>query len=182
MKLKLLIIFLTLLQNISYSQPKDTIYGKIKSIREQLLFLDENRQNRKLFSTEGDYGHNGFLSEEYTKSRFNIWWYQTYWVHYINYYKEFDINNKLLKVIWYYKDQTILNSCENEYDEEGKLVNQKFNSYKFSFQCCERRQICWFTTARTVVQIPSARWAQPFTIGAAQKTDILRQCQRLPYN
>ena len=48
MKLKLLIIFLTLLKNISYSQPKDTIYGKIKSIREQLLFLDENRQNRKL--------------------------------------------------------------------------------------------------------------------------------------
>ena len=71
MKLKLLIIFLTLLKNISYSQPKDTIYGKIKSIREQLLFLDENRQNRKLFSTEGDYGHNGFLSEEYTKRRFN---------------------------------------------------------------------------------------------------------------
>jgi len=132
MKLKLLIIFLTLLKNISYSQPKDTIYGKIKSIREQLLFLDENRQNRKLFSTEGDYGHNGFLSEEYTKRRFNIWWYQTYSVHYINYYKEFDINNKLLKVIWYYKDQTILNSCENEYDKEGKLVNQKFNSYKFS--------------------------------------------------
>ena len=132
MKLKLLIIFLTLLKNISYSQPKDTIYGKIKSIREQLIFLDENRQNLKLFSTEGDYGHNGFLSEEYTKRRFNIWWYQTYWVHYINYYKEFDINNKLLKVIWYYKDQTILNSCENEYDKEGKLVNQKFNSYKFS--------------------------------------------------
>ena len=50
----------------------------------------------------------------------------------LNYYKEFDINNKLLKVIWYYKDQTILNSCENEYDKEGKLVNQKFNSYKFS--------------------------------------------------
>ena len=71
MKLKLLIIFLTLLQNISYSQPKDTIYGKIKSIREQLLFLDENRQNRKLFSTEGDYGHNGFLSEEYTKKLSN---------------------------------------------------------------------------------------------------------------
>jgi hypothetical protein len=132
MKLKLLIIFLILLQNISYSQPKDTIYSKIKSIREQLIFLDENRQNRKLFSTEGDYGHNGFLSEEYTKSRFNIWWYQTYWVHYINYYKEFDINNKLLKVVWYYKDQTILNSCENEYDKEGNLVNQKINSYKLS--------------------------------------------------
>ena len=108
MKLKLLIIvILSLLYNVSFSQPKDTIYGKIKSIKEQLIFLDENRQNLKLFSTEGDYGHNGFLSEEYTKSRFNIWWYQTYWVHYINYYKEFDENNKLLKVVWNYKDQSI---------------------------------------------------------------------------
>lgn len=132
MNLKLLIFFFVLLKNISYSQPKDTIYGKIKSIREQLIFLDLNRQNRKLFSFEGDYGHNGFVSEEYTKNRFNIWWYQTYWVHYINYYKEFDINNKLLKVVWYYKDQTILNSCENEYNKEGMLVTQKLNSYKLS--------------------------------------------------
>ena len=133
MKSKLFIFFvLTLLHNISFSQPKDTIYGKVKSIREQLVFLDENRQNLKLFSTEGDYGHNGFLSEEYTKSRFNTWWYQTYWVHYINYYKEFDINNKLLKVIWYYKDQSILNSCENKYDIDGKLINQELYSYKLS--------------------------------------------------
>ena len=121
MKLKLLIIIvLTLLNNISFSQPKDTIYGKIKSIREQLIFLDENRQNLKLFSSEGDYGHNGFSSEEYTKSRFNIWWYQTCWVHYLNYFKEFNENNKLLKVVWYYKNQSILSSCENEYDKDGK--------------------------------------------------------------
>ena len=126
------IIAFILFYNISFSQPKDTIYGKIKSIREQLIFLDENRQNRKLFSTEGDYGHNGFLSEEYTKSRFNIWWYQTYWVHYINYYKEFDNNNKLLKVVWYYKDQSILSSCENKYDINGKIINKELNSYKLS--------------------------------------------------
>jgi hypothetical protein len=132
MRKLLIIFFLTLLNNILYSQPKDTIYGKLKSIREQLIFLDENRQNLKLFSTEGDYGHNGFLSEEYTKSRFNIWWYQTYWVHYINYYKEFDINDKLLKVVWHYKDQSIMSSCENKYDIDGKLIVQEFNSYNKS--------------------------------------------------
>ena len=126
------IIAFILFYNISLSQPKDTIYGKIKSIREQLIFLDENRQNLKLFSTEGDYGHNRFLSEEYTKSRFNIWWYKTYWVHYINYYKEFNNNNRLLKVVWYYKDQSILSSCENKYDISGKIINQEFNSYKLS--------------------------------------------------
>ncbi len=126
------IIVFILFYNFSLSQPKDTIYGKIKSIREQLIFLDENRQNLKLFSTEGDYGHNGFLSEEYTKSRFNLWWYQTYWVHYINYYKEFDENNRLLKVIWYYKNQSVLNSCENSYDISGKLINQQCNSYQKS--------------------------------------------------
>ena len=133
MKLKLLIIIvLTLLYNISFSQPKDTIYGKIKSIREQLIFLDDFRQNLKLFSFDGDYGHNGFSSEEHTKYRFNICWYQTYWVHYLNYFKEFNENNKLLKVVWYYKDQSILSSCENKYDEDGKLVNQELNSYQLS--------------------------------------------------
>lgn len=126
------ILALILLYNVSFSQPKDTIYGKVKSIREQIVFLDENRQNRKLFSTEGDYGHNGFVSEEYTKNRFHIWWYQSYWVHYINYYKEFDINNNLLKVVWFNKDQSILHSAENNYALNGKLSSQKFQSYKES--------------------------------------------------
>lgn len=125
----LVLIILTSLHNVSFSQPKDSIYGKIKSIREQVIFLDENQQNLKLFSSEGDYGHNGFSSEEYTKNRFNIWWYQTYWVHFINYYKEFDINNKLLKIVWYYKDNSILSSCENKYDKDGRLTHQELNSY-----------------------------------------------------
>lgn len=131
MKPKLLkIIAFFLIYNFSFSQPNDTLYGKIKSIREQLVFLDENHQNLKLFSTEGDYGHNGFLSEEYTKNRFKTWWYQTYWVHYINYYKEFDVNNRILKTVWYYKSSNVLNSTENKYDSIGNMVNQKLFSYK----------------------------------------------------
>ena len=131
MKLKLLLIF-TLFQNITYSQPKDTLYGNVKSVREQLLFLDENVQNRKLFGSDGDFGHSGFISEDFTKSRFKTWWYETYWVHYINYYKEFDIDHKLLKDVWYYKDQSILSSCENKYDSAGNNISQRLNGYKSS--------------------------------------------------
>ncbi|HRB71511.1 MAG TPA: hypothetical protein PK776_06645 [Flavobacterium sp.] len=123
---------LVLLCGVSFAQPKDTIYGKIKSIREQLFFLDENIQNRKLFGTEGDYGHYGFMSEKFTKVRFNNWWYDTYWVHYLNYYKEYDKNNRPLKVAWYNKDQSILKSSENQYASDGKLINQKLNTYQES--------------------------------------------------
>ncbi len=130
MKTKILnILTFVLLYNISFSQPKDTIYGKVKSIREELLFLDDNIQNRKLFSTEGDYGHNGFMNEKYTINRFNNWWYNTYWVHYINYYKEFDYDNKILKNIWYNKNQSVENSTENTYDKKGNITSQKLFSF-----------------------------------------------------
>jgi len=135
-KFKIIIAFI-LFHTISFSQPKDTIYGKIKSIREELVFLDNNRQNRKLFSSEGDYGHNGFSSEEYTKERFNSWWYQTFWVHYINYYKEFDVSGNLLKVFWFNKNQSIFSSFENKYNVDNKLINQEFiqgRKYNVTYQ------------------------------------------------
>ena len=124
-KFKIIIAFI-LFHNFSFSQPKDTIYGKLKSIREELVFLDNNRQNRKLFSSEGDYGHYGFSSEEHTIERFYSWWYQTFWVHYINYFKEFDVNGNLLKVFWFNKDQHLFSSFENKYNVDNKLINQEF--------------------------------------------------------
>ena len=78
MKTIIIVMFLLMLffcAIISYGQQKDTIYGKVKSVREQLFFLDENNQNMKFFSSEGDYGHHGFISPEFTKNRFYSWWY-----------------------------------------------------------------------------------------------------------
>lgn len=129
MKTTLFAISFILLYNLAFAQPNDAINGKLKSVKEQLFFLDENHQNLKLFSTEGDYGHNGFLSEEYTTSRFHTWWYETFWVHYINYYKEFDVDGKLLKVAWYAKNQSEFNASENTYDLKGNLTNQKIENY-----------------------------------------------------
>lgn len=128
MKSKLLkIIVFILLNNISFSQPKDTIYGKIKSIREQLTFLEENHQNPKLFDSDGDYGHSGFSSAENTKNIFYDYWYNTYWVYYINYFKEFDIKNRLIKEIWYNKNQSVLTSTENTYNDLDKITNRKLH-------------------------------------------------------
>jgi hypothetical protein len=111
--------------SISYGQQKDTIYGKVKSVREQLNFLDKERQNMKLFSTEGDYGHYGFSSAEFTKSRFHSWWYNTPWVHYSNYYKEFNEKRKPTYEIWFYKDGDTVAYFSYKYDKNDNLIQEK---------------------------------------------------------
>lgn len=128
----IIVLLILLVSSYSFSQQKDTIYGKVKSIREQLSFLNENHQNRKLFSTEGDYGHNGFMNAEYTFSRFHNWWYNTYWIHYINYYKEFDQDNKVLKEIWFNKKQDTIRYNEYSYNQLGEINTHKYNSYQES--------------------------------------------------
>lgn len=127
-----LIVILLFFFSFSNAQEKDTIYGKVKSIREELKFVNDSIQNRKLFSTEGDYGHYGFSSAEFTKSRFKIWWYDTYWVHYVNYYKEFDKNDRLLEEVWFYKNQDTVNYNKYEYNSFGKVKNRKYISYQES--------------------------------------------------
>ena len=127
-----LIVILLFFFLFSNAQEKDTICGKIKSLREELKFVNDSIQNRKLFSTEGDYGHYGFSSAEFTKSRFKSWWYDTYWVHYVNYYKEFDKSDRLLKEVWFYKNQDTVNYNEYEYNSSGKTKNRKYISYQES--------------------------------------------------
>lgn len=122
----ILITFLLLFFfSISFGQQKDTIYGKVKSVREQLNFLDKDRQNMKLFSTEGDYGHYGFSSARFTKSRFHNWWYNTPFVHYSNYYKEFNKKGKPTFEIWFYKDGETVTTYKYKYDKKDNLNQEK---------------------------------------------------------
>jgi antitoxin component YwqK of YwqJK toxin-antitoxin module len=103
----------------------DSLKGDIKSIREKLIFLDSTKQNMKLFSSEGDYGHYGFSSPEFTFSRFNSWWFNTPWVHYLNYLRNYDTSKNLLEEIWYYKSDAVLEKITYDYDEENNLVQEK---------------------------------------------------------
>lgn len=144
------VLFLCLfLINISFSQLKDTIFGKVKSIKEELFFLDKNRQNYRLFSTDGDYGHSGFISNKGTKQRFYSNWYHSSIVHYLNYFKEFNEKGKPTKEIWYYKNgdtvtiyDYVYNKNENliqikesdPYDNSYRVTNYSYNEYRNNLQ------------------------------------------------
>lgn len=119
-----LYLLIVLCCNVSFSQVKDTVYGKVKSVREEVVFLNKNRQNYRLFDTDGDYGHMGFVSNKATKERFYSNWYHTAVVHYLNYYKEFDEKGRPTNEIWYYKNGDIVRSYKYKYNDKGQLIQE----------------------------------------------------------
>lgn len=135
MKKAQIILFFIFCNTIS-SQMKDTVFGKVKSVKEEIVFLDKNKQNYRIFNTDGDYGHSGFISNEATKDRFYSNWYHSSFVHYLNYYKEFNIKGKALNEIWYYKNGDTLSRYEYTYNEKDKLIQIKefdvFDKNEFS--------------------------------------------------
>lgn len=135
MKKAQIILFFIFCNTIS-SQMKDTVFGKVKSVKEEIVFLDKNKQNYRIFNTDGDYGHSGFISNEATKDRFYSNWYHSSFVHYLNYYKEFNIKGKALNEIWYYKKGDTLSRYEYTYNEKDKLIQIKefdgFDKNEFS--------------------------------------------------
>ena len=135
MKKAQIILFFIFCNTIS-SQMKDTVFGKVKSVKEEIVFLDKNKQKYRIFNTDGDYGHSGFISNEATKDRFYSNWYHSSFVHYLNYYKEFNIKGKALNEIWYYKNGDTLSRYEYTYNEKDKLIQIKefdgFDKNEFS--------------------------------------------------
>lgn len=103
---------------------KDTIYGNVKSVREKMIFLDSIRQNYKLFEIEDEYGHHGFMSREFTLNRNMIFWYNLPWVHYVNYYREYNEKNQIINETWYYKNGDFLTSYKFKYNTDGKLIEE----------------------------------------------------------
>lgn len=112
-----------LLFSFSYGQQKDSIYGKVKSIREKVIFLTEI-ENPKLYEIDGDYGHSGFMGPESTISRFKDIWYSTDFCYYINYKRLFDENGLLIEDIWYDKKDSLENYYRYEYDNKDRLVRK----------------------------------------------------------
>jgi hypothetical protein len=123
MKKRFLTIFILL--PFILSAQIDSLKGNIKSIREKLIFLDSNFQNRKLFSTEGEYGHYGFTSPEFTFSRFDSWWFHTTWVHYLNYERKYDTARNLTEETWYYTNDEVLAKITYEYDQLRQIIRKK---------------------------------------------------------
>lgn len=123
MKNSLLVVFLVISQH-AISQ-LDSLKGPVKSIREKIIFLDSTRQNPKLFSTDGDYGHSGFLNGESTILKFYQNWYHSYWVHYVNYHRNFNRNGKPVSETWYDKKDRSFFNYYYQYDTAGMLIEKK---------------------------------------------------------
>jgi len=120
-KANLILTVLLSVFSLSYGQQKDTIYGKVKKIKEKVIFLTE-RENPKLFETDGDYGHSGFINPKSTKKRFNNSWYNSTSVRYLNYYKEINEKGKPTYEIWFYKNDDTLAYYNYQYDNNNNLI------------------------------------------------------------
>lgn len=123
--MKIILLFLFPFLGISQQVQNDTIIGNVQSVREKMIFLDSTRQTYKLFSEEGDYGHHGFMNREFALSRNNLFWYKLPWVHYVNYYREYDTLNRIKNETWYYKNGDKVTSYQFQYDKNDNLIEEK---------------------------------------------------------
>jgi hypothetical protein len=114
---------------LSYSQQKDTIYGKVKKIREKVEFLTEKENPQFLYYD--DYGHSGFMGPESTKLRFKSTWYSTQFCYFINYERHFNNIGKIIEDIWFTKKDSFMDSYKYKYDKKNRLI-RKTDSSKYS--------------------------------------------------
>ena len=123
MKLLLILLFPVLL--FAQKMPYDTIHGKIKQVREKMIFLDSTRQTYKLFRNEGEYGHNGFMNRKFTLSRNYSFWYELPFVHYVNYERNYDINGNIIQEKWYYKNNEVLTEYQFKYIKNNLIEERE---------------------------------------------------------
>ncbi|WP_213188695.1 hypothetical protein [Cloacibacterium caeni] len=116
---------------------QDTIIGNPKYVREYVSFLTEKQNPQFLYNS--DYGHEGFLGNEFTKKEFKEIWFNYDFVYYINYEKFYKKKNNslLIKENWFYKDHSFLASFSKEF-YNGKLTklvldSSAVNRYKTIF-------------------------------------------------
>ena len=108
--------------SISFGQQKDTIYGKVKTLREKVEFLTEKENPQFLYYD--DYGHSGFMGPESTISKFKSTWYSTNFCYFINYERRFNENGLLIEDIWFNKKDSLENYYRYEYDKKERLVRK----------------------------------------------------------
>lgn len=127
-----LILILFSICSLAFSQelPKDSLYGNVKKVKEKVLFLTKT-ENPKLFHNDDDYGHSGFMGPESTIKRFYDTWYSTNFCYYLNYERHFNTKRKIVKDIWYGKNNDFMKSYRYLYDEKDRLIS-KIDSLKYS--------------------------------------------------
>jgi hypothetical protein len=131
MKKQFAILTLTIFSFVGFSQglPKDTIIGKVKRIREKVIFLTEMQNPQLLYYN--DYGHSGFMGPESTMAIFYNTWYESQLCYYLNYERLFDQHGRIVKDNWFGKEDDFLKAFLYRYNEKGKIMT-KIDSTEYS--------------------------------------------------
>jgi hypothetical protein len=128
MKFKILVIVLLTIGSINgIAQKTDSLYGKIKSVREQVnntYKKDPNILFHLHSSMEGGYFVHEYQREFWKNQRMDYNWFNTPVVGYINYLKEYDNSGKLITENYYYDNQNLVIGYDYEYNELGDLIVQ----------------------------------------------------------
>lgn len=108
----------------SYSQdiPKDTLYGKIKRVREKVEFLTKIENFRLFDFDDENYGHSGFLGPKYSTGRFYDNWFKSPVIYYLNYDRLYDVNRNVTEETWYGKKDEFVGYFKYSYDEKQRLT------------------------------------------------------------
>ncbi len=124
-----LTLLFCLITSILFAQQNDEIVGKVKSVREKIIYLE--KKDKEAFIIESDYGHGGFISPKITSKYFKIAWYNDSYVQYLNFKKIFNKTGTLKEETWFYKDNSIVGKFEYTYDKNDSLIQSK-RFYKYS--------------------------------------------------
>ena len=103
----------------------DSIIGKIKSVKEYVSYLDRTKQQPRLFETDGDYGHSGFINPKAAMANMVSSWYDSHFARFASYIKFYGISGNITSEIWYYKNGDEYTRFEYTYDKLNNLVENK---------------------------------------------------------
>jgi len=130
MKALYLLVFFFLSTGV-FSQYND-IKGKVKSIREEVVYLE--KESNKIKNADGSieyliprnpYGEFGIYYPRVHENKFRKTWIEGPYSSYINYKKEFNTKGLLINETWYYPNNSTVCRWEYAYNENDSLIQNK---------------------------------------------------------
>lgn len=116
-----ILFFLLLVGNLSFGQNDTLFFGKVKTVRERLLFQD-SLPPYKTNKWYNEYGEFGLGDPKKRIKGSSYYWQNSLGYDYVNFQREFSDIGKLLKETWFHLDDSIYKEFEYRYDKDENLV------------------------------------------------------------
>ncbi len=123
--MRALLLFLIFSSTFSSSQViKDSILGKPKFVKENVIFLD-NSGPYTFMNGDDEYGHATKMTPENLRKSMEGSWFETYFCRYTNNETYYNRNRKIVKEIWYYRSGDTVDLYNYQYDHLNRLTIKK---------------------------------------------------------